>query len=152
MLFSHSVVSNSLQPYGLQHARPPCPSPSPRLIWRCHTTISSSVIPFSCLQSLPASGAFLMNQLFPSGVQSIEVSASALVLLMNIQGWFPLGLTGFTSLLSKVLLSLLHSSKTSILWHSDFFIVQLFHPYKTTGKKTITLTTWTFVGKECACF
>ena len=96
--FSHSVVSNSLWPHGLQHARPPCPSPTPEVYsnscplsrW-CHPTISSSVIPFSsCLLSFPASGSFQMSQFFPSGGQSIGVSASASVLPMNIQDWFPL--------------------------------------------------------------
>ena len=100
--FSHSVTSNSLWSHGLQHARPPCPSPTPRVYsnsrpfnrW-CHPTISSSVIPFSfCLQSFPASGSFQMSQLFASGGQIIGVSASALVLPMNIQDWFPLGWTG----------------------------------------------------------
>ena len=100
-LFSHSVVSKSLWPHGLQHTRPPCPSPSPRACsnscpvsrW-CHPTISSSVIPFSCRQSFPTSGSFPMSQLFTSGGQSIGASASASVLPMNIQGWSPLGLTG----------------------------------------------------------
>ena len=106
LLFSHSVVSDSLRPHGLQHARPPCPSPSPRarsnshsLSQWCHPTISSSVIPFSCLQSFPASGSFLMSQLLVSGGQSIAASAS--VLPMNIQDWFPLRWTGLTSLQSK---------------------------------------------------
>ena len=102
-------MSDSLWPHGLQHARPPCPSPTPRVYsnscplsrW-CHPTISSSVIPFSsCLQSFPASGSFLMSQLFASGSRSIGVSASAPVLPMNIQDWFPLGWTGWISLLSK---------------------------------------------------
>ena len=91
--FSCSVVFNPLRPHGLQHTRPPCPSPTPRAYWNsrplsrwCHPTISSSVIPFSCLQSFPASGSFLMSQLFPSGGQSIGASASASVLPMNIQG------------------------------------------------------------------
>ena len=100
-----SVMSNFLQPHGLQHARPPCPSPTPRpcsiscpLSQWCHPTISSSVIPFSsCLQSFPVSGAFLMSQVFASGGQSIEVSTSALALPMNIQDWFPLWLTGLIS-------------------------------------------------------
>ena len=100
--FSHSVVSNSLLPRGLQHARLPCPSATLRaysnsclLSQWCHPTISSSVVPFSsCLQSFPASGSFQMNQFFTSGGQSIGVSASASVLPMNIQDWFPLGLTG----------------------------------------------------------
>ena len=109
LLFRHSVLSDSLQPQGLQHTRLPCPSPSPRACsnscplsrW-CHPTILSSVIPFSsCLQSPPASGSFLMSQLFVSGGQSIGVSASASVLAMNIQDWFPLGLTGLISLQSK---------------------------------------------------
>ena len=91
-----SVVSNSLQPHGLQHTRPPCPSPTPGVYsnscplsrWR-HPTISSSVVPFSsCPQSLPASGSFQMSQFFTSGGQSIGVSASASVLLMIIQDWF----------------------------------------------------------------
>ena len=95
----HSVVSNSLRSHGLQHTRPLCPSPTPGLYsnssplsWWCHPTISSSVIPFSShLQSLPASGSFPMIQFFTSGDQSIGVSASTLVLPMNIQDWFPLG-------------------------------------------------------------
>ena len=107
--FSHSVVSNSLCPHELQHARPPCPSPTPRVHpnpcslsrW-CHPTISSSVIPFStCPQSFPASGSFQMSQLFTSGGQSIRVSASASVLPMNTQNWSPLGWTGWISLQSK---------------------------------------------------
>ena len=102
LLFSCSVMSDSLWPHELQHARPPCPSPTPRvypnscpLRWWCHPPISSSVIPFSsCPQSFPASGSFPMSQFFASGGQSIGVSASASVLPMNIQGWFPLGWTG----------------------------------------------------------
>ena len=99
--FSHSVVSNSLRPHELQHARPPCPSPTPGAYpnscplsrW-CHPTKSSSVIPFSsCLQSFPISGSFPMSQFITSGGQSTGVSASASTLPMNIQGWFPLGLT-----------------------------------------------------------
>ena len=117
--FSLSVVSNSLQPHGLQHTRPPCPSPTPRVYpnscplsrW-CHPTISSSVIPFSSrLQSFPASGSFQMSQFFPSGGQSIGASASALVLPMNIQDWSPLGWTGWISLQSKGL-SRVFSKKT----------------------------------------
>ena len=97
--FSRSVVSDSLQPHGLQHSRPRCPSPTPRAYsnpcplsqWG-HPTISSSVIPFfSCLQSFPASGSFPVSQLFPSSDQNNGVSASASILSMNIQGWFPLG-------------------------------------------------------------
>ena len=103
----------------------------------------------SCLQSFPASGSFLMSQFFTSGGQSIGVSALASVLPVNIQDWFPLGWTGWISLQSKgTLKSLLqhHSSKASILRHSAFFIVQLSHPYMTTGK-TIASTRWTFVAK-----
>ena len=148
-------MSNSLLPHRFQHTSLPCPSPIPRVYsnscplsqW-CHP-ISSSVIPFSsCLQSFPESGSFQMSQFFPSDGQSITVSASASVLPMNIQDWSPLGWTGWISLQSKGLKSLLqhHSSKASILQHSAFFIVQLSHPYMTTGK-TIALTIWDFVGK-----
>ena len=115
LLFSCSVVFYSLWPHGLQHTRLACLSPSPRacsnscpLSQWCHPTISSSVIPFcSCLQSSPASGYFLMSWLFASGGQSIGASASASVLSMNIQGWFPLGLTGVIFLQSKGLSRLL---------------------------------------------
>ena len=104
-----SVMSNSLQPHELQRTRPPCPSPTPRvysnscpLSWWCHPTISSSVVPFSsCPKSFPASGSFQMSQFFTSGGQSIRVSASASVLPMNIQDWFPLGGTSWISLQSK---------------------------------------------------
>ena len=106
--FNHSVVSDSLWPHGLQHARLSCLSPTPRaysnscpLSWWCHPTISSSVIPFSWLWSFPASGSFPMSQFFASCGQSIGVSASASVLPMNIQNWFLLGLTGLISLQSK---------------------------------------------------
>ena len=101
--FSRSVLSNSLQPHGLQHTRLPCPLPSPRICSKscplsqcCHPTVSSSsVIPFSsCPQSFLGSGSFPNSQLFPSGGQSNGASASASVLPMNIQGWFPLGWTG----------------------------------------------------------
>ena len=124
--FSHSAMFSSSQPHGLQHARPPCPSPTPRACsnscpsrWWCHPTISSSVVPFSsCPQSFPASGSFPMSQCFASGGQSIGVAASASVLPINIQDWFPLGLTGWISLLSKRLSRVLFSTtvqKTSIL-------------------------------------
>ena len=104
--FSHSVVSDSLQPHGLQQAKLPCPSPTSRAYsnsspssWWCHPTISSSVIPFSsCLQSFPGSGSFPVSQFFASGGQSIGASASAPVLPMNIQDWFPLGWTGWNFL------------------------------------------------------
>ena len=115
----------------------------------CHPTISSFVSPFSsCLQSFPASGSFPVSWFFTSGGQSIGGSASASVLPMDIQDWFPLGWTGWISLQSKGLWSLLqhHSSKASILRCSAFFIVQLSHPYMTT-RKTIALTIQTFVGK-----
>ena len=107
--FSHSVVSNSLQPHESQHTRPPCPSPAPRVYsnscpssqW-CHPAISSSVVPFSsCPQSLPASGSFPMSQLFAWGSQSTGVSASASVLPMNTQDWSPLRWTAWISLQSK---------------------------------------------------
>ena len=116
--FSRSVVSNSLRPHGLQRARPPCLSPTLGIysnscpsIWWCHPTISSSVIPFfSCLQSFSASGSFPMSQLFTSGGKSIRVSASASVLPMNIQDWFPLGWTGWISSRSKGLSSVFSST------------------------------------------
>ena len=137
--FSHSVVSDSLQCHGLQHAWPPCPLSTPRvysnscpLSWWCHPIISSSVVPFSSdLQSFPVWESFQMSQFFASDGQSIGASASASVLPMNTQDWSPLGWTGWSSLQSKGLSSLLqhHSSKASILWHSAFFIVQLSHPY-----------------------
>ena len=153
--FSRSVMSDSLWLHEPQHARPPCPSPIPRvhpnpcpLSWWCHPTISSSVIPFSsCPQSFPASRSFQMSQLFTSGGQSIGVSASASVLPMNTQGWSLLGWTGWISLLSKGLSRVF--SNTTVQKHlqcSAFFIVQLSHPYMTTGK-TIALTRRTFVGK-----
>ena len=154
-------MSSCLWPHRLQHTRPPCPSPTPRvhpnprpLSQWCHPTIESSVNPFSsCLKSFPASGSFQMSQLFSSGDQSIEVSASTSVLPINTQDWSPLGWTGWIRSLAVqgTLKSLLlhHSSKASILWCSDFFIVQLSHPYMTTGK-TIALTRWTFVGKAMA--
>ena len=100
--FRCSVVSNSLWPHGLQHSRPPCPSPTPGaysnsfpLSQWCHPTISSSVVPFSRLQFFPASGSFQMSQFFAAGGQSIGASASASVLPVNIQDWFPLGWTGW---------------------------------------------------------
>ena len=149
-------MSDSLWPYELQHARLPCPSPTPRaysnlcpLSWWCHPTILSSVIPFSHFQSFPASGSFQMSQFFSSGGQSIGVSASASVLPMNIQGWFPLGQTGLISLLSKGLSRVFSNTtvqKASILWFSAFFIVQLSHPYMTTGK-TKALTRQTLLAK-----
>ena len=126
--FSRSVVSDSLRPHGLQHTRPPCPSPTPRvysnscpLRWWCHPTILSSVIPFSSrLQSFPASGSFQM--FFTSGGQSIGVSALASVLPMNIQDWFPLGWTGWISLQSKSLSKVFSNTR---LQKQHFFGAQL---------------------------
>ena len=119
-------MSNSLQPHELQHARLPCPSLSPvacsnscPLSWWCHLTISSSVAPFSsCPQSFPASGSFPISQLFTSGGQSIWASASASVLPMNFQGWFPLGWTALISLLSKGLSRVFSSTA---VWKHQFF-------------------------------
>ena len=143
--FSHSVVSNSLQPHEPQHTRPPCPSPTPGiysnscpLSWWCHQAISS-VIPFSsCPQSFPASGSFQMSQLFSSGLQTIGLLASTLVLPMNTQDWSPLGMEWLDLLaVQGTLKSLLqhHSSKASVLWCSAFFIVQLSLVYFTALKK-----------------
>ena len=114
--FSRSVMSDSLWPHGLQHARPPCLSPTPRVYSNSCPTISSSVVPFSsCLQSFPVSGSFPVSHLFSSGGQSIGVSASASVLPMNIQDWFPLGWTGWISLQSKGLSRVF--SKTKVRKH-----------------------------------
>ena len=128
--FSCSVVSDSLQPLELQHTRPPCPSPTPRVhqnscasSWWCHPAISSSVIPFSsCPQPLPASKSFPMSQLFAWGGPSIGVSASASVLPMNILDWFPLRWTGWISLQSKGLARVF--SNTTVQKH-QFFRTQL---------------------------
>ena len=124
--FTHSVVSDSLWPHGLQHSRPPCPSPTPRVYsnscplsqW-CHPTISSSVISFSShRQSFPTSGSFQMSQLFTSGSQSIGVSASTSLLPMNTQDWSPLGLTGWISLQPKGLSRVF--SNTTLKKHQVF--------------------------------
>ena len=117
LLFNHSVTPDSLWPHGLQHVGLPCPlspracsNPCPSSRW-CHPTISSSVVPFSsCLQSFPAPGPFQMSQLSASGGQSIGVSVSAPVLPVNIQGWFPSGLTGLVFLLSKGLSGIFSST------------------------------------------
>ena len=157
-------MSDLSWPHELQNARTPCSSPTPGVHsnsfpssrW-CHPTISFSVIPFSsCPQSFPASESFPMSWIFPSGGQSVGASASASVLPMNIQGWFPLGLSGFISFQSKGLLKSLplhHNLKASILLCSAFLMVQLSHPYMTTGKSSSlirwtrwTLTRRTFVG------
>ena len=126
--FSRLVMSDSLQPQGLQHDRLPHPSLTPRACsdscpqsWWCHPSISSSVVPTSCLQSFPASGFLPINQLFTSGAQSIEASIWASVLPMNIQDRFPLGLTGLISLLSKGLSSIF--SNTTIQKHQFFGIL-----------------------------
>ena len=158
--FSCSVVSNALRPHGLQYARSPYPSPTPRSCsnswpssqW-CHPAIASSVISFSsCLQSFPASGSFPMNHLFESGGQGIGVSALASVLLVNMQDWFPWGLTNWISLQSKGLSRVFSNTrKVSILQCSDFFIVQFSHPYMTT-RKTIALIRHPFVGKIKSVF
>ena len=150
-------MSDSLQLHGLQHSRPPCPSPTPGAwssscplgCW-CHPTISSSVVPFSShLQSFPASGYFQMSQFFVSGGQSIGVSSFSISPSNEYSGlisfridWLDLLAVQGTpkSLLQH------HSSKASILQCSAFFVVQLSHPYMTTGK-TIALTRWRFVGK-----
>ena len=154
-------MSNSLQPHESQHARPPCPSPTPRVYsnscpstrW-CHPAISSSVIPFSsCLQSLPVSGSFPMSQLFTSGGQSIGVSASASVLPMNTQDWSSLGWTGWIFLQSKGLSGVF--SNTIVQKH-QFFCAQLSLQSKshihTRPYKTIAVTRWTFVHKTMSLF
>ena len=148
--FSHSVMSDSLQPHGLQHTSTPtpraCSNSCPLSRW-CHPTISSSVVPFSsCLQSFPASGSFPMSQLFASGGQSIGASASASALPKSIQDWFLLGLTGLISLQSKGLSRVL--SNTTVQKH-QFFGTQLSlwsNSYIHT-RKTIALTRRTFVSK-----
>ena len=129
-LSCHSVMSNALRPHGLQHARFPCLSLTPEACsnscpssrW-CHSTISSSVIPFSsCLQTFSASGSFQMTQFFASGDQSIGASASASLLPLNIQIWFPLGLTGLISLQSK---GLSRVFSNTIVQKHQFFGAQL---------------------------
>ena len=157
-------MSHSLRPYGLQHARPPCPSPSPGVYsnscplsqW-CHPTISSSVIPFSSsILSFPASGSFPTTQFFASGSQSIgaSASASASVLPVNIQGWFPLGLTGLISLLSK---GLWESSPTPQFKSINSLVLSLLY------RPTVNVCTWLLekpqvwlneplLTKWCLCF
>ena len=166
---------DSLRPHRLQHARIPCPSPTPGAYsnscpWSewYHPAISSSVISFSSsLQSFPASGSFPVSWLFASRDQSIGASSSASVLPMNIQGWFSLGLTGLIFLQSKGLSRVF--SNTTVQKHQffsaqlslqvnshirtwpAFFMVQLWHLYMTTGK-TIALTIWTVVGNVSAFY
>ena len=156
LLFIHSVVSDSLWPHRLQHARLPCPLPTSRacsnscpLSWWCHPTISFSVVPFSCLQPFPASGSFLMSGFFVSGGQSIGASAWASVLPNEYPGLISFRIDWFDLLaFQRTLKTLLqyHSSKASILQCSAFFTVQLSHPHMTTGK-TIALTKRTLVSK-----
>ena len=145
-------MSESLWHHGLQHARLPCPSPTPRASsnsW-CHPTISSSVIPISsCLQSFPALGSFLMNQFFASGGQSIGSFSFNISPSNEHPGLISFRMDWLDLLaVQGTLKSLLqhHSSKASILGHSAFFTVQLSHPYMTT-EKTIAFTRRTFVGK-----
>ena len=157
LLHCCSVMFNSLQPHRLQHTRILCPLLSPRVFsdscplsqW-CYPTISSSAASFSfCLQFFTASVFFPMSWLFTSGGQSIEPSALASVLPVNIQGWFSFRIDWFDLLaVQGTLKSLLqhHDSKASILWCWAFYVVQLSHPYVTT-RKAIALTWWTFVGK-----
>ena len=151
-------MSYSLQHHGLRHSRLPCPSSAPcsnscPLSWWCHPIISSSIVLFSYLQSFPASGSFPMSQLFASDGQNIVASASASVLLLNIQGWFPLGWTGLISLHSKVLSRVFFNTIVqkhqffgahSSLWSNSYLSM-------TTGK-TIPLTIRTFVGKVMLVF
>ena len=155
--FILSVISDSLWPHGLQHFRPPCPSPTPRVYsnscplsqW-CHPTISSSVIPFSShLQLFPASGFFsnesVLHIRLPkcwSFCFSISPSNEYLGLISFRMDW--LNLLSVQGILKSLLQQ--HSAKESVLWHSAFFIIQLSHEYITTGK-TIALTRRTFVGK-----
>ena len=155
--FSHSVTYDSLRPHGLQQARLSCPSPTPGVYsnscplsrW-CHPTISSSVIPFSSrLQSFPASRSSPRSWFFTSGDQSIRVLASASALPMNIQDWFPLGLTGWISLQSKGLLRVLFN--TTVLKNQffgpQFSLQSNSHIHTSLLEKNIALTRWTFVGK-----
>ena len=157
-------MSDSLWPHGMQHARLPCPSPTPRACsnscpcgqW-CHPPISSSVIPFSsCLQSFPASGSFPMSKFFTWRGQSIGVTASALVLPVNIQDWFPLGWTGWISLQSKGLSTVF--SNTTVQKH-QLFSIRISYSLTLTsiydyGKKQ--LSQWFcqdgLSAEQCLCF
>ena len=154
-------MSDSLRAHESQHARPPCPSPTPGVYpnscassqW-CHLAMSSSFVPFSsCPQSLPASGYFPMSQLFAWGGQSIGVSASASVLPLSPQDWSPLGWTGWISLQSKGLSRVF--SNTTVQKH-QFFSTQLSSQSNshihTWSLKTIALTRWTFVDKVMSAF
>ena len=150
-------MSDSLQPHGLQHARLPCPSPTPRvhsnsrpLSWWCHPTTSSSVVPFSsCPQSFPASGSFSKSQLFASGGQNTGVFSFSVIPSKEHPGLISFRMDWLDLLVVQGTLETLlqhHSSKALVLWRSTFFIVQLSHSYMTT-EKNIALTRWTFVGK-----
>ena len=156
-------MSESLQPHGLQHARPPCASPTPGVCsnscpwsWWCHPTISSSVIPFSsCLQSFPVAGSFQMSQFFTSGGQRIGASDSASVLTKNIQDWFPLGLTGLISWQSKGLSRVF--SNTTVQKH-QFFSAQgigYFYWWYTTRQGSLSpwlrRALWRCRGQEQTC-
>ena len=154
LLFSHQVVSYFLQPQGLQHARPPCTSPSPGvcpsscpLNWWCHPTVSSSVALFSCyLQSLPASGPLPVSWLFSSGGQSMELQLQHQSFQWKYSGLISFGIDWFDLLaVQGTLKSLLqhHSSKASVLQNSVFLMVQFWHAYMTTGN-TIAVTVQTF--------
>ena len=159
LLFSHPVISDSLWPRGLQHARPPCPSPSPgvcpssRLLHRwCHPSISSSDALFSfCPQSFPASGTFPMSRLFVSDGRNTGASASTSVLPVNIQDWFPLGLTGWISLQSKGLSRVFSPPQSESINSSLDAQLGLLYGLTLTSLhdywKTIALTIQTFVCK-----
>ena len=159
VVFSHSVMSNSLWPHGLQHARLPCPSQSPRVFsnscplhqW-CHPTVSSSIVPFSsCLQSFPAIGSFHMSQFFVSGGQNIGASVSASVCPMNVQDWFPSGQLARShsprdsEVFSKTQFKSMNSSVLSFLYVPIFTSI---HDHW----KTIDLTKQTFVSKVMSLF
>ena len=150
----------TLKPHGLQHARLPCPTPTPRACsnshpssrW-CHPTILFSVVPFSsCLQSFPASGSFQISSSHQV-VKVLGVSASASALSMNTQDWSPLGWAGWISLQSKGLARFFSNTTVQKHWFfgAVFFMVQLSHPCMTTGK-TIALTRWTFVSNNVFAF
>ena len=149
--FSHSVVSNSLRPHGLQHTRPPCPSPTPKAYpnscpssWWCHPTISTSVVPFSsCLNLSQHQGLFQWVSYLHQVAKILAFQLQHLKGLISFRrDW--LDLLAVQGTLKSLLQH--HSSKASILWHSALFIIQLSHPYMTTGK-IIALTRRTFVGK-----
>ena len=153
-------MSDSLRPHGQQHTRLPCPSPTSST-YSNSNCIGDAIQPFHPLSSpsllpslFPSIRVFAMSLFFTSVGPSIGVSASASVLLMTIQDWFLFGFSGWISLQSKGLSRVFSNiivQKSSIFWHSAYFIVQLLHPYMTTGK-TITLTKWNFVGKVMSAF